>query len=61
MKQTGRNNVLFVDVGSSHTTATVVSYFEKNITEYTKMPSLEILGTAWTQTGVSTVGMVQWV
>ena len=47
------NNVLFVDVGASHTTATVATYFQKNITAYDKVASLEIKAVASARVGVS--------
>jgi len=51
LKPTVAHNVLFVDVGASHTTATVATYITKNITEYKKVPSVEILGVAWSKVG----------
>jgi len=47
------NNVLFVDVGASHTTATVTSYFERAVSDYKNVSSVEILGVAHTLTGGS--------
>jgi hypoxia up-regulated 1 len=48
-----RNNVLFVDVGAVHTTATVATYEEKNITSYKKVPSVQIQAVKWSYTGGS--------
>jgi len=44
-------NVLFVDVGASHTAATVTRYAERNITSYKKVRGVEILSTAWDHVG----------
>merc|ERR1712166_1093127 len=35
-------NVLFVDLGASHMTNTIVTYFTKNVSSYESVPSMEI-------------------
>merc|ERR1711871_846612 len=48
-----KNNVLFVDVGASHTTATVASYFSRPVSDYKSVSSVEILGLSHSLVGGS--------
>eukprot|EP00658_Telonema_sp_P-2_P041940 TRINITY_DN3004_c0_g2_i15.p1 TRINITY_DN3004_c0_g2~~TRINITY_DN3004_c0_g2_i15.p1 ORF type:complete len:548 (-),score=212.60 TRINITY_DN3004_c0_g2_i15:139-1758(-) len=39
---TNSHNVLFVDLGASHMTNTLVSYFNRNVSSYKQVPSMEV-------------------
>jgi len=45
-----KQNVLFVDVGASHMTNTIVTYFTNNISSYEQVPSMEIKAVTYVPT-----------
>jgi hypoxia up-regulated 1 len=47
-----KQNVLFVDLGASHMTNTIVTYFTNNVSSYESVPSMEVKAVTY----VSTVG-----